>query len=512
MKIQVVHLTAHDDVISTRDKMGWGQTNRILLIWPARGRMLDRSLDLILLQRHSQAIGAQLSLVTRDEIVIHHAEQLGIPTFPTLRKAQSSRRGMGSGLRRRRTRRKNWARDYAPARLRSQSELLLIRNQARPVPATWLNHPAVRWSAFALSLLALLALLVVFIPGTSIDIQPRQEVQRMVLPITASPSIASPKLTGEVPARWTSVIVEARGSTPATGEVMVADKSAAGTLVFTNLTSQAVSIPKGTVVRTIGTETIQFITTLSGKAAAGAGRFLEIPVQALSPGTRGNVAAHTIRAVEENLASQVSCTNPSPLKGGINRPVRGPSIADRESVYQDLFEDLEASALQQISSTNPELIPDDGFPILPSLQFVQVLEERYQPAEGMPSESLELTLRLEFRVLVISGEDLLSLVEPILTAGAPEGFTAVEDTIKVELKTAPVMVRAETARCEIAASQTVQAVIQLSEVVHAVRGMPVNQAAAQLLDVLPLAREPLIKVFPGWWPYLPFTTLRITVN
>jgi hypothetical protein len=293
---------------------------------------------------------------------------------------------------------------------------------------------------------------------------------------------------------------------------MVADKSASGTVVFTNLTSQAVTIPKGTVVRTIGTEPMQFVTSLSGKVSAGAGRFLEIPVQALSPGTSGNVAAHTIRAIDENLASQVTCTNPSPLKGGIDRPVRGPSNADRERVYQKLYEDLEASALQQISSSNPDLITENNFPILPSLQFVQVLQERYSPAEGIPAENLELTLRLEFRALVISGQDLLSMVDPILAAGVPQGFIAVEGTMEVGLNAAPVMVGTETARCEIAATQTIQAVLQLDEVVHDVRGMPVDQAVAQLFDVLPLEREPLIKVFPGWWPYLPLTTLRITVN
>ncbi|MCU0485028.1 MAG: baseplate J/gp47 family protein [Anaerolineales bacterium] len=512
MKIQIVHLAAHDDVISTRDKMGWGQTSRILLVWPEKGKVLDRPLDLILLQRHSQSIGSQLSLVTRDEIVIFHAEQLGIPTFPTLRKAQSSRRGVGSGGRRRRMRRKIWARDPSQNRLRSQSELLEIRAQARLKPAAWQYHPATRWGALALSLLALLALAVVIIPGSSISIQPRQKIQSMTLPITASLSYSSPKLTGEVPARWSSVIVEARGTTPTTGEVMVADKSAAGTVVFTNLTSQPVMIPKGTVVRTIGADAQQFITTLSGKVAAGAGKFLEIPIQALSPGTRGNVAAHTIRAVEEDLASKVSCTNQSPLKGGKDRSVRGPSKADRETLYQNLFEDLEASALQQVSPLDPGLIGEEDFPILSSLKFVQVLEERYEPTEGIPAEDLVLTLRLEFKVLVMSGWDVLSVVEPILTASVPDGFSVLANTLKMETKAAPVMVGAETARFEIVADQTIQAVIQSEKVVQGVRGLPINQAAAQLFAALPLAQEPLIRVFPAWWPYLPLTTLRITVN
>ena len=34
MKEQILHLDAHDDFISARDKMGWAQTGRVLLVWP----------------------------------------------------------------------------------------------------------------------------------------------------------------------------------------------------------------------------------------------------------------------------------------------------------------------------------------------------------------------------------------------------------------------------------------------------------------------------------------------
>ena len=66
MKTQILQLESHDDAISTRDKMGWGQTRRVLLIWPARGRVLTRQLDLILLLRHSLTLGVQLALVMDD--------------------------------------------------------------------------------------------------------------------------------------------------------------------------------------------------------------------------------------------------------------------------------------------------------------------------------------------------------------------------------------------------------------------------------------------------------------
>ena len=91
MKTQILQLEAHDDALSARDKLAWGQTGRIVLVWPARGRVLTRRLDLLLLLRQSQSMGIQLALVVSDPDVRYHARQLGISTFNNLRQAQKAR-------------------------------------------------------------------------------------------------------------------------------------------------------------------------------------------------------------------------------------------------------------------------------------------------------------------------------------------------------------------------------------------------------------------------------------
>ena len=63
MKTQVIQLDVHDDVTSIRDKMSWAKTSRILLVYPRRSRILKRTLDLRLLQRHALLLGAQLAIV-----------------------------------------------------------------------------------------------------------------------------------------------------------------------------------------------------------------------------------------------------------------------------------------------------------------------------------------------------------------------------------------------------------------------------------------------------------------
>ena len=98
MKTHVVQLERDDDVISARDKMLWSKAPRILVVWPRRGWVLNRELELTLLKRQSQKLGAQLAFVTFDDDVILYAGEMGIPTFDSVSQAQrnawkTSRRG-----------------------------------------------------------------------------------------------------------------------------------------------------------------------------------------------------------------------------------------------------------------------------------------------------------------------------------------------------------------------------------------------------------------------------------
>ena len=91
MKTQIILLEPHDDTISVKDKMEWSQTGRVVLVWPARAQLMDRRLDLVLLQRHSGFLGVQIALVTSDPEVRFNAGQLEIPVFRSVRKAQTGR-------------------------------------------------------------------------------------------------------------------------------------------------------------------------------------------------------------------------------------------------------------------------------------------------------------------------------------------------------------------------------------------------------------------------------------
>ena len=77
MKTQLIPLETHDDLISIRDKMSWAKTPRILLVWPSKGQVGVRPLDLTLLRRHAVSLGAELGLVTRDAEIYAAARRMG---------------------------------------------------------------------------------------------------------------------------------------------------------------------------------------------------------------------------------------------------------------------------------------------------------------------------------------------------------------------------------------------------------------------------------------------------
>ena len=147
MKTQVLQLDPHDDIISTRDKLGWKQTGRILLVWPRKGHVLTRRLDLVLLARHTASLGAQLALITRDPQVRDNASSLGISVFDSLDTAQRSRWD----------RPRHWRR-HIDRHTQSIPELERLQEQAHPSYPDWLKRPAVRLGLFAVGVLAVLAI------------------------------------------------------------------------------------------------------------------------------------------------------------------------------------------------------------------------------------------------------------------------------------------------------------------------------------------------------------------
>lgn len=513
MKTQIIQLEAHDDLVSTRDKMGASQAGRILLVWPHRVQLLHRKLDLVLLQRHSRSLGVQLGLVTQEEEVRFHAAQLGIPTFYTTRQAQVDRWRTSS------------RRPRKPARPKQKSSNLpRFIQSSQTHPPGWLEHPVFRLVVFSLSLAAVLVLASFILPGARITLKPGIHEQRLDLPVRTNPNLQNPTLAGELPVHWATVSVEGRDSIEASGTTLAPEKTAVGSVVFKNLTEKAVEIPAGTIVTTLATPVVRFFTLETTQVSAGIGNTVTTPVQAVVPGKVGNLPSNRLQAIEGTLGLSLTVNNPAPTQKGTDQPVASPTEADRKALFARLQNALEETARREIelmllsdeaaadsqAPAQAEFISD--YPLLSTLRLKQVLEETYLPPENQPASELTLRLRLEFEYQMISAAHLQELTASLLAVGIPAGFQPIPGTLWVEHIPGSEQSTKGVVQWQITVGQTIQNQITPEQASLMVRGLHINQARYRLENGLDLASEPSITIVPAWWPYLPYLPFRIEID
>lgn len=494
MKTQILQLEPHDDVISTRDKMGWTQTSRILLVWPPRGRVLTRRLDLELLLRHSRALGAQLALVTTDPDVRYHAKVLGIHVFKHVRQAQNKR----------------WQRPYQPSQrllraLNPRQEKILSPPDRREAPSKF-SLP-VRLGLFSLGVLALLSIAAVLLPSAEIQLIPNDKNQTIDVPVQASLEVDRVNPSGLVPIRMVSVIVEGRDSLTPTGSIDVPEKRAKGEVRFTNLTDEEVEVPANTVVST-GGSSLRFTTDRAGRIPAGPGETADIPITAMAPGSHSNLDTGKIKAIEGPLGLSLTVTNLRPTSGGSNHTSPAPTPLDRTRLANQLNTTLVETAQIEIQNG----LGIDDVLLTPIPKQTNILQEVYEPPEDQPANQLDLTMRVEFQAMVVRGEDLRQLAEAALDANVPAGYRPQPGSLRIVHHGNPIPEENSNATWNMQASRALRANLEQPQAISMVMGLEPALAERRLSDGLPLAEPPKINLIPAWWPRLPFLPFRIHVS
>ncbi len=505
MKTQVIQLEPHDDIISTRDKMGWGQTQRVVLVWPHRTRILTRQLDIQLLYRHSRRLGVQIALVTRIPDVRYFAHDYGIPVFATVHQAQTKRwrkirRGRTIGIPD--TASDRGGNGAVPARERIEE----LKGRAQPPPPPWRSKPSLRLILFAIGVLAVLAIASVLVPSAEIQLKPTSKIQTMTFTALASPAVDSLQLSGVVPAREINVTVEGRRSLPATGEAQIPDTSASGSIRLTNLTAITITVPAGTVIRTLDGDPVRFETTLAGTVPPDPERFINLPVKALTRGSLGNQPAGSLLAIEGPLGLQASVTNPLPTRGGSDIEVPAPADRDRLELRAALLKSLQESAAAEIAD-----LTKAGDLVISPPELVEIIEETFDPPDNQPADSLALLLRVTFSAEVAERRELEELATAILDKSLVDGFYPPEGPIEIDHLTEPLASGGGNTRWQVQAERVVSARMTPNQAINLVLGLPAHTAHERLEENLDLDAPPVIRLFPAWWPRLPILPFRIQV-
>lgn len=496
MKTQIIQLDRHDDIGVVIDKITWSKADRVLLVWPPRGEILTRPLDLVLVQRACQGLGVPLACVADDPDVLDHALELGIPVFRSAKVAQRL------PWRRRRRKKLLETRTLQPrATLEDQRASVQIAGIA------WLRRPMARLAFFILAVFSVLGLMLALFPEATIQLPLAKSEQALDLDVWASPELVSMNLTGGIPAKMVSVVVEGQASQPTTGSLSLPEKTATGRIQFTNLGGQSVTVPAGTIVQTQGEPAIRFQTTQKATLLAGLGATAETGIEALQAGSQSNVTARQLRAVVGDLGLKVSALNLEGITNGRDAVNRAASPADWEALHGRLIDTLKASARRELTA---KLEPGSQL-IAASLILKKVLEETHEPPDGTPADQVSLTLQVEIQAWTIQTADLERLGQTVLETNRPVDKMSIPNSLHIQNLSEPLLAENQ-ARWRVRVGQELQQAWAERPVVRGVTGQLPETARRNLTALFDLTGPVQIRLNPEWWPLMPLLPARIQVN
>lgn len=513
MKAEFLQLEMGEDVASVRDRLAFMRGQRVLLIWPEKGTALSRKLDLVLVQREAMRLTIRLALITHDPEVIRNAAELNISTFETVGQSERAKwkRGRSKVFATRYQRPKD---EPEADDLKQYASRVLVDDEP---PGAKGRRLVGRVVVLLLLIATLGAVGAVVLPSATITLAPAQERLQVEATITADPERAGgfPDVeNGIIPAISLIAQIEETGTVETTGAQDLTDTTATGSVIFVNRTNQRIDLPTGLILSTSSGTTTRFRTTAASSLPGGIGLQIEVPVEAETPGSSGNVDAQQINTVVDNadLAQRIDVRNLAPITGGEDRSVRAVSADDRDRLIAALRQQLQDRAYSEMLTR----IDESQFLIL---ETVRISEERadwmtFDHAVGDVADTLTLTMRVIVAATAVDEQTAQQVAFARLAGQIPRGRSLRPETLLYE-RGAVSSIEANgrvifSLSCSALAAQQINpgAISQL------VAGRAPDEAVTLLLAELELAdgTTPEIALNPTWLPRLPLLPVRIQIK
>ena len=417
MKTQIFRLDQYDDILSAQDQIGWSRTARICIVLPPKKRLHFSMVDFVLLAREANRIGVQAAFIVPDAGLRRSMQELGLLCFITIRQANRS----------------NW-RTSQRTRIPDADTLRPDHNAPdrpmKPYPSSdgTVISRRVQTGFFSVALLALLMLGALFIPQArvSIDRLPVEQTYRFTLQGDAMHATAP--LSGVIHTDRLEFSFADEISVKASGEGSFGAAYATGEVQITNLTGRELVIPQGLTLQTEGDEPIQFQTVEAVTLPAQPSEPRHVSVQAVLPGTAGNVPANSIRIVSGEIGLSLRVENPLPTGGGTDTRVSTLSDWDVEQARTALLEEMDKQAIERAGTEtrNGQLV------IARSIQRDEILSEDLSTPSGMPCQQAVLTLEVSYTAGLVLEDDLLQISTRMLDTLLPENTQADEQTLQFQ--------------------------------------------------------------------------------
>lgn len=493
MKTSEIQLENHDDVVSIKDKMSWFTSQRTILVWPKRGRILKSELDLALLQRAARSLGSDLALVTHHEMIREWAEALAIPVYASISTAENE----------------EWKRPAERIKEKRHPKGFAVLQEAKTkVPlsnTTRVTSRFQRGAALFFSLGAFLALFFVLVPSAEITYYPETRLQEIEIAVDASEKYTGINPSGSIPAVMNYMELSGERSRPSSGKTVVPTSKARGSVTFTNLTLSPITLTKGTFVLTSMPEAKIFILLEDVHVAGGTDSTAEGEVEAQTPGLDGNIEAEEVSSVAGDSGALVSVDNAWAFSGGGGVETPSPSEEDYKILQDQLLADL---LVQGISGFQTQLEPGKVL-IEQSIGLEKILLNEQINRIDQPSDEAVLRLTVRLKALTFEEADLQSIAAMILTGNKPEGYQALDEKISV-LPVSDILVdEHHQVSWTVRASRLLEPEWNLNNAAQQLAGKKVTEAEEIFSESFSQIKPANIKLFIKGWPWMPFLSTRI---
>ena len=503
---EYLQLEPFDDVITIRDRFSFIEGHKALLILPRKAEVLTSKLDLTLLLREAKRRNIQIALVTSNPVVMHHAKELQISTFPTIAKAERGKWKRGKI-------RLFTRRFHRPSNAPDPSQLIpvasRIRNSRRNSLLLGILTRLLMFT-FIIGIIGFVAYL--FVPSATINVTARSETIQISTTIIADPQQEEVDVENQrIPAERMRVTVSTAGTVPATGAANDSNVPATGFVALTNLTNSPLTIPQNTTLVTSTGQPISFRTQVATTLNAGEAQEVNIEAAPGFYGEEGNVSEGLINAVVGPLEGQVGVQNRTATSGGGLRSL--PTVAQADI---DRLQSTVRGQLQSIAYTEIENQLEDTQTI--ALPTVRIAEERsdwiqFSHNIGDITEVVSMDMQAVVEVTVIDQRFVQQIAFANISADKPEVLIIQPDTFTITQEPFE-LIDLGSVSFEIVASAETRAEVDTQALAQQLATLPITEA----LDILYQDRQlsqsprPSITITPDIVERLPILPFRIFIE
>jgi hypothetical protein len=487
---QVIQLYSDDDIPAIRAQIENAELSHIILNAPRDCVTLQTEHGMRLLRRAADDTGSQIALVAHDNAVRENANRFGIPVFNSLANAQRSRWRMES--------------------LESEGARSII-NPPPPehiTPSGLARFKAWRGTILVVVLVALAFCIASFllVPAANVRIMPASVALSMTTDAAVDTTAAQPiPDLRAVPARRIIREVSGNAQIKTSTTKNLPDVRSTGTVTFTNLRTDQIDVPQGTIVKTSAGVAIRFSTVTTATVPAGVNSRVEAQVVAVDPGPSGNVKELAINSIEGPFSLNVRVINLKPMVSGNLRAVRVVTDEDKKK--------LEAQLLEQMKKQGIDALQKDlqiGEFLAPDSIIIDTNDNTFDRAVDEPAEVLNLRINASAIGLAVDRDDLAALANSLVKKQIQAGYQILPDQVQVEPlvggKYNGTLFRMPFRTIAYSIPQ-----IDANAVSRALPGRTVGDAKQYLSSKLSLAKPPEINMIPPLYPLMPFFSFRIVV-